>query len=126
MILDLRIKVKPKYSLFNNAKYALDGLLAMIKNEVSFRIELCIILPCIVISLFLEVDLTLHVILVLVLFLILILECVNSAIESCIDLITEDFHPLAKIAKDCASAAVLFSVILALSTWGVTIYSLVF
>jgi diacylglycerol kinase (ATP) len=31
---------KPKYSLFKNTKYALDGLLHALKTESSFRLEL--------------------------------------------------------------------------------------
>ena len=32
-------------------------------------------------------------------------ELINSAIEAVVDLITLEEHPLAKIAKDCSSAA---------------------
>ena len=35
----------------------------------------------------------------------LVIELLNTAIESTVDLVTKDFHPLAKIAKDTASAA---------------------
>lgn len=37
----------------------------------------------------------------------LALETMNTAIERTVDLITEDYHPLAKTAKDIAAAAVL-------------------
>ncbi|RDU67619.1 diacylglycerol kinase [Helicobacter didelphidarum] len=109
--------MKPKYTLFSNAKYAFEGLLTMVRNEISFRIELCIILPLLIISIFLPISLFEHLFLVAVLFLILILECVNSAIEACVDLVTNDFAPLAKIAKDCASAGVFLSVVLAILSW---------
>ncbi len=35
------------------------------------------------------------------------LECVNTAIESVVDLACPDYHDLARRAKDCAAAAVL-------------------
>ena len=35
----------------------------------------------------------------------LVIELLNTAIESTVDLVTKDFHPLAKIAKDTSSAA---------------------
>jgi len=39
---------------------------------------------------------------------VLVLELLNTAIESVVDLaIGRRFHPLAKVAKDCAAAAVL-------------------
>lgn len=36
---------------------------------------------------------------------ILALELINTAIEAAVDLTTSEIHPLAKIAKDCGSAA---------------------
>ncbi len=36
---------------------------------------------------------------------ILALELINTAIEAAVDLTTTNIHPLAKIAKDCGSAA---------------------
>ena len=110
--------MKPKYHFFNNAKYALEGILALFKNEMAFRIEFCIIIPAIILSFFLKVSFLEHLFLVSVLILILIIEALNSAIEACVDLITPTWHEKAKIAKDCASAAVFFSICLALFTWG--------
>lgn len=110
--------MKPKYHLFNNAKYAFEGILALLKNEMAFRIELCVIIPAFIISFFLNVSLIEHLFLIAVLMIILIIEALNSAIEACVDLITNEWHQKAKIAKDCASAAVFFSVCLALFTWG--------
>lgn len=60
-----------------------------------------------------------------VLFIILIVECINTAIESCIDLITNEFHKKAKIAKDCGSSAVFFSICLAVFTWVVILSKLI-
>ena len=33
------------------------------------------------------------------------MELINTAIEAAVDLVTLEHHPLAKIAKDCGSAA---------------------
>ena len=118
--------MKPKYSLFKNAKYAMDGIIAMIKSEKSFRIEIAIIIPAIIISIFLPLSLLEHLLLIVVALLILIVEALNSAIESCVDLVTDKWHEKAKIAKDCASAAVLLSVIMACCVWGFVILSLIF
>ena len=110
--------MKPKYHLLNNALYALEGILALLKNEMAFRLELCVIIPAIVFSFFLDVSFLEHLFLITVLILILITEALNSAIEACVDLITNEWHEKAKVAKDCASAAVFFSVCLALFIWG--------
>lgn len=40
------------------------------------------------------------------------LELINSSIENLVDLVTEEYHPLAKKAKDMAAAAVfIFSMV---------------
>ena len=43
--------------------------------------------------------------------LVISLELVNTAIEAVVDLCTQEYHPLAKIAKDTAAGAVLISAI---------------
>lgn len=50
----------------------------------------------------------------LTVFVILALEAVNSAIEAVVDLVSPDYHELARIAKDAAAGAMLFAVIGAL------------
>lgn len=109
--------MKPKYTLFSNAKYALQGLVALLKFETSFKIELCVIIPALVLNCFLPITLAEHLFLAGVLVLILIVEALNSAIEACVDLITNEWHEKAKMAKDYGSVAVLFSVLFALMSW---------
>ena len=45
--------------------------------------------------------------------LVMALEMVNTAVEAVVDLVTEERHPLAKIAKDTAAGAVLIAAIMA-------------
>ncbi|MFZ2487537.1 MAG: diacylglycerol kinase family protein [Anaerolineae bacterium] len=45
---------------------------------------------------------------------ILALEAVNSAVEAVVDLVSPDYHDLARIAKDCAAGAMVFAVLGAL------------
>ena len=55
------------------------------------------------------------VLILLTIGLVLAMELLNTAIESGIDLVVkQDYHELAKIAKDCAAGAVLVSAIVAL------------
>ncbi len=42
---------------------------------------------------------------------ILALEAVNTAVETVVDLVSPQVHPLAKIAKDAAAGAMIFAVI---------------
>lgn len=50
----------------------------------------------------------------LAIFLVLTLEAVNTAIECVVDLVTMEYHELAKQAKDIAAFSVLLVSILAL------------
>lgn len=49
--------------------------------------------------------------------LILVVELLNTAIEECVDYISEDQHPRAKRAKDIGSAAVALTAITAGIMW---------
>ena len=49
--------------------------------------------------------------------LLLITELLNSALEATVDRIGLDYHELSKRAKDIASAAVFFAIVLAAVTW---------
>ena len=108
---------KPKYSIFKNARYAIDGLVHAFKTETSFKLELffgIFVFGAIIIFPF---ALTYKLILLITSFLILIVELLNSAIENNVDLVTKYIHPLAKNAKDIAATAVFFSVILHILCW---------
>jgi diacylglycerol kinase len=45
--------------------------------------------------------------------LVITTEMVNTALETIIDLVSPDYHPLAKIAKDAAAGAVLVAALAA-------------
>ncbi|CAA6807626.1 MAG: Diacylglycerol kinase (EC [uncultured Sulfurovum sp.] len=108
---------KPKYTLFKNASYALDGLVHAIKNETSFKLELLIALAVLPAIYFMPFELVHKLLLLITYFMIMIAELLNSAVENVVDLVTKDIHPLAKAAKDIGATAVLFTVILHLLCW---------
>ena len=49
--------------------------------------------------------------------LILVAELFNTSIEAVVDMVTEEFHPLAKVAKDTASAACFIADMTAAGMW---------
>ena len=108
---------KPKYHLFKNTKYALDGFVHAIKTESSFRLELLCAVFIIAGIFYIDVSITNKLILLVTGILVLIIELVNSAIENTVDLVTKEHHPLAKNAKDIGSTAVMFSIILHSVCW---------
>ena len=58
-----------------------------------------------------------HALLIGSLFFVLIIEIVNTAIETTIERISSDQHPLSKKAKDLGSAAVMLSLANAAIIW---------
>ena len=52
----------------------------------------------------------------------IISELVNTAIEMTIDRISDEIHPLSKIAKDIGSAIVLTSFIYLILVWIIVLY----
>lgn len=108
---------KPKYSLFKNSKYALSGLRITFKNEMSFKLEIFIAIPLLFAIYFVDFTLIQKTILLITLFLTLIVELLNSAIENVVDITTQEYHILAKNAKDMGAGAVFLSISLHLICW---------
>jgi diacylglycerol kinase len=49
--------------------------------------------------------------LLITIFIVLIAEIINTAIEKTVDLVTLNYHPVAKLAKNLAAGAVLLSAV---------------
>lgn len=108
---------QPKYKLINNTKYALNGLKDIFKNETSFRLEVYIISILSILLWFFPFTFTSKAILQVSLFIPLLVEAINSSIERVVDLVTKDYHELAKTAKDAGSAAVFISICISTLIW---------
>ncbi len=108
---------KPKYHIFKNTKYALEGLFHALKTESSFRLELLCAIFIVAGIFYIDTSVTNKLILLVTGILVLIIELVNSAIENIVDLVTKEIHPLAKNAKDIGSTAVMFTIGLHMVCW---------
>lgn len=108
---------QPKYTIINNTKYAMNGLKDIFKNETSFKLEIYIIIVLSLILWFLNLMFIEKAILQISLFLPLLVEIINSSIERVVDLVTKDYHELAKTAKDAGSAAVFISIVITTLIW---------
>ncbi len=113
---------KPKYTLFKNTSYALSGLVDIFKNEKSFRLQLLLFIILTVTIWVLPFSIVLKFILQIVSMLPIYAEIINSAIERVVDLVTTDYHILAKKAKDVGSALVFVSFVIELIVWIMIIY----
>ncbi|MGW8194218.1 MAG: diacylglycerol kinase, partial [Desulforhopalus sp.] len=86
--------------------YSLHGLRYAISSEAAFRQEVLIFLVLLIALLFLPVSTFLKLLLLLANTVVLVAELINSAVEAIVDLVSPDYHLLAKHAKDLGSAAV--------------------
>jgi len=112
---------KPSYSLFKNSKYALSGLWITFKNEMSFKLEILAAIPLLFLIYIVDFTILEKSILLVTLFLTLIVELLNSAIENVVDITTQEYHLLAKNAKDMGAGAVFVSISLHLLCWAIFI-----
>jgi diacylglycerol kinase (ATP) len=101
---------------------ALQGLRAAWQHEEAFRQEVLIAMIAIPAALFLPASFLGKSMMIASIFIVLIVELLNSALETAVDHTSLEQHPLAKRAKDIASAAVLLSIVNALVVWGLVIY----
>lgn len=101
-------------NLFVSFKYAWCGISYAFQTQRNFRIHVCVGALAISLSIFLHLKSVEIAVIGLTSGLVLALELLNTAIESIVDLtVKQTYHELAKIAKDCAAAAVLVSALVA-------------
>jgi len=108
---------QPKYSFFKNTSYAIDGLIDILKNETSFKIELLVCIILIPFLFIIDISLTNKLFMFIALMGIPLAEVINSAIERVVDLVTLEHHNMAKRAKDAGSAIVFISIVIFISVW---------
>ncbi len=115
---------QPKYNFFKNTSYALKGLIDLIKNETSFKIELIVTIILIPVIIFIDTNLTNKAILFITLMGMILAEAINSAIERVVDLVTLEHHPMAGRAKDVGSTIVFISISIFVITWVIILFDI--
>lgn len=114
---DLAWQVAP--SLWTSFKYAWMGVSYAFQTQRNFRIHVIVGGVAIGLGIFLHLSVVELAVIGLTIGAVLAMELLNTAIESVVDLtVKQSYHDLAKIAKDCAAAAVLVSSIAALLVAG--------
>ena len=94
--------------------HAIDGIVYGIKYEHNMIIIILATMVVTLLGFYYEISSEEWLFIIVICSLIAACEMINSSIEATIDLITLHEHPLAKIAKDTASAASLILCIAAL------------
>ncbi|MBS5787526.1 MAG: diacylglycerol kinase [Clostridioides difficile] len=98
---------KKRRGLIKAFNDAIEGILYTFKFERNMKIHYLGSALVLVVSLFLNLSRIEMIMLLLSISLVVVAEMFNTAIEKTIDLVTDEYHVLAKIAKDVAAGGVL-------------------
>ncbi len=101
------------YSIRNSWAGVIDAVL----TEDAFRQLLVINAILLVVTFGLDITKMERLLLIICSFLLLVVELLNTAIETVVDRISLELHPLSKRAKDLGGAAQLVAVVLTIVVW---------
>lgn len=108
--------------LCQNFNIAVSGFYQTYRTQCAFREETLLCLILLLIALWLPLSCTQKILLIFPLFFVLAAELTNTAIETAIDRISKEWHPLSKQAKDIGSAIVLLALTQLIVFWSLILY----
>lgn len=108
---DKQKQILDEKRLINSFRYAFCGLYEAYKGEQNLKIHTIMAILVIVFGFVFKISYIEWLVCLILIGLVLMAEFFNTAIEYVVDLASPDIHPLAKLAKDTASAGVLMMTI---------------
>ncbi|MBL7789830.1 MAG: diacylglycerol kinase [Chitinophagales bacterium] len=108
--------------LFQSFRYAWQGISYCFRTQLNFRIHLVGFIFLLISSYFFQFEKWEVIVCLILSALVFFAELMNTAIESVVDLTTQEFSELAKIVKDCAAGAVLVLAIISVCVWCIIVY----
>jgi diacylglycerol kinase len=93
--------------------YAGSGLWYVVRTQRNMRVHLGIAAAAVLLGIALGLSAVEFAILFVTIATVTVTEMVNTVVEAVVDLATQEYHPLAKVAKDVAAGAVLLAAALA-------------
>ena len=98
-------------SLWSSFGFAWQGISYVVRTQRNARVHLSIGGTVLILAALLRVSIVELAILLLCVMAVVVAEMLNTVVEAVVDLVTDRYHPLAKIAKDVAAGAVLITAI---------------
>lgn len=98
-----------KNNIINSFNNAINGIISAFKTEKNMKIHFIAAFTVLFLSLFAELSRVEFLVLLFTISLVIITELINTAIESIVDIVTDNYHPLAKVAKDVSAGAVFIA-----------------
>jgi diacylglycerol kinase (ATP) len=90
-------------------KNAISGIIYAIKTQPNFVVQVLVAFCVLILALVIKISQVELAILVFTIFLVLTAEMINTSIESVTDLVSDNWHKDAKIAKDVSAGMVLLT-----------------
>lgn len=103
--------------ILKSFKFSFDGLKYAYLHEQSLLLHMIVMTFIVVFGFSFKISPIQWVITLVMGALILVTELFNTSIEAVVDMVTEEFNPLAKVAKDTASAACFIADMTAAGMW---------
>ena len=100
---------KGQQGVARSFNHAYQGLVYAVRTQRNMRFHVVASAAVLVLSLLVGVSKLELAMLVLVILVVFVAELFNTALEFAVDLVTQEYHPLAKLAKDVSAGAVLVS-----------------
>ena len=119
-----------RQAFWSSFGHAWDGLEYVVATQRNIRIHLAAAVAALALGLLLQLTLVEFALILLTILAVLSAELFNTAVESLVDLVTDDYHEVACAAKDVAAGAVLlcaiFAVIIGCAVYGPHVWTLLF
>jgi len=96
-------------AFFQSVNAALEGVVHTLKSERNMRLHFLVAFLVLIAGIYFNFSAVEFMLLCFTVTFVLVAEMFNTAIEYTIDRINDEYHPLAKIAKDIAAGAVFVS-----------------
>jgi len=100
-----------RQDLLSSFRYAFAGLAYCFRTQRNFRIHVAIALLVTLAGIILTLSWVEWAVVAILVVVVLSAEMVNTMVEALVDLVTQQYQPLAKVAKDVAAGVVLLSAI---------------
>ena len=127
---DERKRQKGLKKFFHSFTYPIKGLRYAYRNEQNLVVDVGMAILVVIAGFIFKVSVTEWALLALTIGLVISCELINTAIEAVVDLVTEEYHPLAKVAKDTSAAAVfifaIVAVIVGIIIFGPKLFAILF
>ncbi len=103
---------RPK-SQWDSFRYAIEGVVHVFRTQKHMRFHFFMVVLVLILGMLCRFSSLEMIVLMLSTGAVLVTEMINTAVETTVDLVTQTYHPLAKLAKDIAAGAVLIAAIAA-------------